>query len=183
MKERAARSAHRHAFRAALERSDNRLWGCHVSVPLTVSRDLLSTGSRRIVCMLNSAIEYQCALVPCGSARYVITVNKQTRSRLGLGFGDEVDVVVKPDTSDYGLPFPDELREVLRQDKPGNKLFHALPPGKQRTLLYIVGKGKNRDVRIERSLTIVDHLHSNKGQIHYKLLSQSLRTGKLRVPR
>ena len=165
-----------HAFPSMLQRSNNRLWGCHFPVPGDVAQQVTLEGSRRVVCRLNDAIEYQCALIPHGNGKYVITVNTQVRKHLGIGVGDEVEVVLVPDRSEYGLPFPDELREVLRLDKEGNRLFHALTPGRQRTLLYIIGKGKQQDRRIDRAVVVVAHLKARKGKIDYKQLSQELKS-------
>ncbi|MBK8517794.1 MAG: hypothetical protein IPL55_16360 [Saprospiraceae bacterium] len=53
--------------------------------------------------------------------------------------------------------------------------FHALTPGKQRSLIYIVGKVKNTESKIRKSLAIADHLTSNKGKIDGKLLYEALK--------
>lgn len=90
-------------------------------------------------------------------------------------FGTKVSVVLQQDTSEYGLPLPEELKEVFRQDPEGKKLFHALTPGKQRTLLYIVGNVKDPGKRVFRALAIVRHLKENKGVIDYKRLQVLLR--------
>ena len=69
---------------------------------------------------------------------------------------------------------PEELRELFRQDKEGNKLFHALTRGKQRTLLYIIGNGKSPEKRAIRSIAIINHLKANKGKINYKQLNVTM---------
>ncbi|MBK8504974.1 MAG: hypothetical protein IPL46_23810 [Saprospiraceae bacterium] len=38
---------------------------------------------------------------------------------------------------------PEELGELLQMDDKANDLFHALTAGKQRNLLFIVGKPKH----------------------------------------
>ena len=105
----------------------------------------------------------------------VITVNKKLRDSLGLAFGMEVDVRLMKDTTEYGLPLPEEFQELLRQDTEGNRLFHALTRGRQRTLLYIVGSAKNPEKRIARSISIIKHLKANRGTINYKQLSAMLK--------
>ena len=169
-------SEKRYTFVSVLERSDNRLWGCHFRVPDRVAVTLKDKSSRRVVCRLNDAIQYQCAILSHGRGESVITVNKQIRQKLGVDVGTRVEVVLMKDRAEYGLPFPDELREVLRQDKAGNVIMHSLTPGKLRTLLYIIDKAKSQDKRIERSLIIVDHLKSNKGKIDYRQLTRSLKS-------
>jgi len=162
-------------FTSVLERSNNKLWGGHFRVPTHVARKLIDGDSRRVVCNLNGAAEYQCAMLPHGNGSFVISVNKKLRDRLGLTFGAEVQVILKKDRSKYGLPLPDELRILLQQDVKGDKMFHALTRGKQRTLLYIVGSAKSPEKRVMRAVTVVNHLKANGGNINYKQLSVSLR--------
>ncbi len=165
----------RHRFIAPLERSNNRLWGSHVRVPARIATVLTSGRSRRIRCLLNGCEAFQCALLPFGSGQFVISVNKPLRKELGLEVGDDVHVSVERDDSTYGLPMPEELSELLAQDKEGERLFQALTIGKQRTLLYIVGSVKNPDKRIHRALAIVKHLRENRGTINYRQLHATLR--------
>ena len=162
-------------FTSTLERSDNKLWGAHFRVPVDVEKKLIDKKSRRVICTLNGKEEYQCAILHYRTRLPVISVNSGLRKKLRLDFGSEVDVLLKRDSSEYGLPLPEELKELFRQDKEGDRIFHALSRGKQRTLLYIIGQGKSTDRRIERSLVIVQHLKTNKGKIDYRKLSQSLR--------
>jgi hypothetical protein len=162
-------------FRSTLERSTNKLWGCHFLVPKKIAAQLMNGASRRVVCTLNDTASYQCALLPHGNGRFVITVNKTLRAKLQLGFGDDVRIRLRPDTTKYGLPLPEELKALLRQDTEGNTLFHALTKGRQRTLLYIIGKVKDSDKRLRRAVTVINHLKTNNGIINYKQLSLLLR--------
>ena len=70
---------------------------------------------------------------------------------------------------------PKELKEVLRQDPDGNKLFHALTAGKQRTILYYMAKPKDVDRRIHMALVVVEHLKKNDGKIVYPKLADELK--------
>ncbi len=173
MKKQLARKLH---FTSALEASDNKLWGAHVAVPEHVAAKLIVGTSRRVVCILNEAEIFQCALIPHGNGSFVITVNKKLRDKLDLKIGMTVDVRLQKDESKYGLPMPEEFAELLRQDKIGSRLFYALTAGRQRTLLYIVGKKKNPDARIECGIIILEHLKANKGTILYKKLNDALKT-------
>jgi hypothetical protein len=163
------------AFVAVLERSRNKLWGAHFDVPKRVATKLVDGKSRRAVCTLNGAVEYQCAMLPNGNDSFVITVNKKLRDSLGLEFGTEVQVRLRKDESKYGLPMPEELRELLRQDSESSRLFHELTPGKQRTLLYMIGSAEHPDQRLMRSLVVTRHLKANNGMIQYRQLNASLK--------
>lgn len=163
------------SFTAELERSDNKLWGSHIRVPVKAAEALISGGAKRIVCTLEGAPAFQCAILFYKKGLPVISVNKSLCTKLQITYGDEVHAEIGPDTSAYGLPMPEELKEVFRQDPAGKKVFHTLTPGKQRTLLYIINKPKDPDKRIGRSLVIVQHLKEQKGGIDYKKLSRSLK--------
>ncbi len=162
-------------FTSALELSTNKLWGAHFVVPDIIAQVFVSNDVRRVVCTLNEKITYQCALLPKGDGSFLITVNKKTRDTLGLKAGSPVQVSLRKDESEYGLPMPEEMAEVLAQDADGDRLFHALTPGKIRTLLYIVGQVKDPDKRIGRAFAIVEHLKTNEGKINYRQLNEAMK--------
>lgn len=114
-------------------------------------------------------------MLPAGSGVFVIAVNKTLRDTLGLAFGMQVQVSLKKDKSEYGLPFPEELRGLLQQDPEGSALFHALTRGRQRTLLHIVGSPRSSTKRVARAAAVVKHLKAYNGQINYRQLYASLK--------
>ena len=130
---------------------------------------------RRVVCTVNDQLSFQCSLMPNGKGAYYISVNKENRTKLDIIPGDRISVRLDRDTSKYGLPMPEELQAVLDQDPMGDRLFHALTNGKQRTILYYVSKQKNIDRRIEAALIIMEHLKNNEGKIDYRKLHEELK--------
>lgn len=167
-------------FTAFLESSNNKLWGFHLPVPDLIAQTFLAEDAKRVVCTLNEKIEFQCALIAKGNGAYCIMVNKKTRDQLGLKPGSPARVSLRKDDSEYGLPMPEEMAEVLAQDEEANRLFQALTPGKIRTLLYIVGHVKSTDARIERAFAIIEHLKTQGGKIDYKVLNEDLKKGRMR---
>ena len=168
-----------YSFTSILEASTNKLWGCHFGVPDFVVAALSGAGeARRVVCTLNEKKTLQCALLPRGDGSFLITVNKKLRDQLGVKIGMKVQASLKKDESRYGLPMPEEMAEVLAQDEQANRLFHALTPGKQRTLLYIAGHVKNTDGRIARALAIAEHLKAGQGKIDYRQLNEDLKNNR-----
>lgn len=164
-------------FRTTLIKpSDHGGWH-FLTVPTKIgSRFERKDGTRRIVCTINGKYPYQCALLPSSAeGGFVIVVNKAKRTRLGIKAGDEVLVELKQDESKYGLPMPDEMQEVLNQDPDGDKLFHSLTAGKQRSVLYFVGKVKDIDRRIHTALIFIEHLKRNDGKIDDEKLREELK--------
>lgn len=161
-----------------MEKFDSNLWGFHFCVSAEIGNQFVTEGNdRRVICTLNDKQEFQCALMPKGDGNFFINVNKKLRDALKLAIGSQVSVLLKKDESEYGLPMPEELKELLLQDEEGDKLFHELTIGKQRTLLYIVGSVKDTGKRISRALAIINHLKATGGKIDYKELNEGLRLG------
>lgn len=162
-------------FTAHLDKFNSNLWGYHISVPEVVAKSFLDEGQKRVVCRLNDQVEFQCALMPRGDGSWFINLNKKIRDTLGLKLGESVQVSLSKDESTYGLPMPEEFEAVLQSDEEGNQLFHALTPGKQRTMLYFVGNHKKSDTRIARALLVVEHLKANGGKIDFKRLYEEVK--------
>lgn len=162
-------------FKAIIENFNTRLWSFHIKVPNVVVVHFLSQDVKRVVCTLNNTVEFQCALMPAGDGVYFILINKKIRDQLKLKEGSKVEVHLTKDESEFGLPFPVELEEVLAQDKVGKEYFDKLTPGKQRNIIYAAGQVKNPDLRIQRAMILVDHLKKNKGKIDFKKLNAELR--------
>lgn len=131
-------------------------------------------GSRRVVCTINGSESFQCALLP-SDGDFVIVVNKVKRDKLKIVAGDKITVELAEDDSRYGLPMPEELKEVLNQDPDGDQVFHSLTPGKQRSILYFIGKVKDVDRRIHAALIFVEHLKNNDGKIIHDQLQSELK--------
>ena len=130
--------------------------------------------SRRVACKLNGTEEFQCALMP-SSGEFYIMVNKEIRSRLGIFSGNSVNVSLKLDDSKYGMAMPEELEEVMKQDPEGDRFFHALTPGKKRSLMWQVSSAKDVDTRIHRALIIMEHLKDNSGEINGEKLYHEMK--------
>ena len=112
--------------------------------------------------------------MPSGDKFYII-VNKRKRDALEIVAGETVDVLLEKDESKYGLPMPKEFEEVLKQDTDGDRMFHGLTAGKQRSILYLLSKPKDVDVRIHQALLAVEHLKENDGKIIDKKLYDELK--------
>jgi hypothetical protein len=166
----------KNTFKTALERFGNtNLWHSFITVPEKFAQPFIDETGRRVICTLNETESFHAALMHSGQGDYFINVNAVLRKKLKLREGDEVLVRLEKDTSEYGLPMPEEFKELLTQDPEGNKLFHAHTPGKQRTLLYIIAKPKDPALRIRNGIAVLEHLKRNNGAINYKQLNTDIR--------
>lgn len=164
-----------HKFTAVvLQFPDSPLWGWHFLVPNDIATSLVNGKDRRVICTLDERLVLHAALMP-NKDTWFIMLNKANVKKLNLPPNGEINVLLIKDESEYGMPMADEFREVLDQDAMANDYFHALTPGKQRTLLYLVNSVKNVDSRIRKSLAIADHLMANKGAINFKMLNEAFK--------
>lgn len=158
------RSSEKIALKSVLTKSKSGWYFLDVSTKIA-KRFETDPKTRRVVCTLNEAHTFQCALNPNGKGDFCIGVNTAIRKKLNLEPGDTVSISLEPDTSKYGAEMPEELAEVLRQDPDGDKLFHALTGGMQRSLIYLIAAAKDVDKRIHLALITLEHLKENVGKV------------------
>jgi hypothetical protein len=139
-------------------------WGhCFPVPPIYADMFKTANGSRRVVCVINDSMTLHGAIMPY-SEGWVMSMNKTNLKKLGLKVGSPVQVNMRQDTSEFGLPMPEELSEVLEQDAEANHYFDILTAGKKRSLIHIVIGVKNVDKRIEKAFMIAEKLKESKGQ-------------------
>jgi hypothetical protein len=162
------------SFVTTLEQLDYNIWSYHFPVNTEITNQIIADGNRRVVCTINDKITIHSALMPLDGGSYIL-VNKKVRTQLNINEGDKVRVSLEKDISEYGIPMPDSFRVLLDQDEIGNEYFHALTPGKQRGLIYVVGKVKSLDSQLNKGLAILDHLTEFKGALDYKALNAKIK--------
>ena len=162
------------AFQSVLENFDNNLWHYHFLVPEEIARQLIEGDNRRVLCALNAGDYFPCALMGSDMG-WFINVNKERRTKQGLVEGQTIEVQLQKDTSEYGMPMPQEMEMVLEQDESGKAYFEALTMGKKRSLIYLVLKVKNTDSRIRKALAIMAHLKEVKGKLDFKMLNETIK--------
>lgn len=116
--------------------------------------------------------------MPYGDGSYFINFNKEIRTKISKANLHQLHISIQIDESEYGLPFPEELKELLELDEEGNHHFHNLTIGKQRNLIHLIGKPKNSDIRIRKAITVVDYLKSTGGKLDFKALYNALKVNK-----
>lgn len=150
------------------------MWDYRLEIPHEMASRFIDGSDRRIICTINGKTSIHTSLMPSGEA-FFIMINKKLRDQLKLAAGSEVMVKLEKDSSEYGMEMPEEFATLLDQDHEGSEYFHALTPGKQRTLIYTVGKVKNPDSRLNKALAILFHLKEHSGKLDFKILNQTIK--------
>ncbi len=159
-------------FTTKLDKFESNLWAYHMKVPGHVVSHFQPLKDRRFICIFNDDIKIHCAFMPDGEGGYFINLNKEIRKKLSLWQGDEISVKIEKDTSKYGMEMPEEFGELLKQEPVTDKHFHALTPGKQRNLIFMVAKPKQSATRLKKALAISEYLKMSNGALDFKELNQ-----------
>ena len=115
-----------------------------------------------------------------GNGNYSILVNAATRRQYAIEIGDEIDVMIEQDTSEYGMEVPEVFYSICEEDPEGNEIFHSLTKGKQRTLLHLLRKVKSETKQVEKWLTLFDYLKSVNGQLDFKELNEAFKNNRFK---
>lgn len=160
------------SFDTQLERKPSSLsWNYTINVPLDIAQQFIEKDDRRIICTLNDKHDFHAALMPNGNGGFFIMINAEVRKKLKLGEEAVLQVQIKKDRSKYGIHLPEEMEELLLIDEEGSVFFHQLTPGKQRSLLHIIGKPKSSAIRLKKAVVVLDFLKNNNGKLDFKLLN------------
>jgi len=159
--------------------SSTLLWDYRITI-LKESVEYLIGKDRRMLCSINNQKEFSCGLIPDGKGNYYINLNKELRKDLDLDVGDKVEISLKKDESEYGMPLPPTFEELLYQDPEGALLFNALTPGKRRSLLYVIGKPKSEQKQLEKGLIVLDYLKEVEGKLDFRELNLAFKDNRFK---
>lgn len=159
-------------FTAPLCRFDDSpiYWVHHIPIPDVLLPALLEAcPDKRVLCALQGAYQMHSALIPKGHFHYIM-VNRDILKQLQLQTGDSVEVVLTPDTSLYGIAVCEEFLAVMESDPEAADCFEKLTPGKKRSLIQLINKVKNPDLRIRKSMVVLTHVQQRNGGLDFKAL-------------
>jgi len=167
-----------HQFEGRVAEKDTRMWSVYIDVPMDIVTALKKAKTSRLIVTFNGQVPNHCALMPSGDGRYFLLINKERLKKLGLTIGSALQVEIKPDNSEYGMPMPEEMEELMKQDEDAHRYFHLLSPGKQRSLLYIIGKPKGSETRLRKAIATCEYLKSVEGRLDFKELNEAIKSNR-----
>ena len=150
-------------------------WTSIIIIPDEIyNKMILLAPNKRIICTINNKFTFHCGMIPKNPFHYIM-LSKEKIKELKLNLDEEFLVEIIPDKSEFGIDISDEFQEVLDSDEIGKKWFAKLTPGKQRSLIYLMNKTKNTNLKIEKCFVILEHLKKNKGTLDFELLNQDFK--------
>jgi len=127
-----------------------------LDIPEEQALQLIVGNYKRITCSLNGFPLFHCALHKLNAGNYAVFVNAAFFKKAKLSVGSPVNAQLEKDETKYGMAMPEELAVLLEQDDEGRIAFEKLLPGMKRSLMYYIGGAKSIDVRIRRSIFIIE---------------------------
>ena len=164
-------------FQAVISRFNDSIWAFHLKVPEDIYQSFADQKIKRVLMQINDSEKLHAGFMPEGNGKYFLMLSKDVMKKLKLAGGESVDVTIAEDTTKYGMPICEEMKELLELDPAGEILFHKLSPGKIRSLLYHVNKYKSSDKRIEKAVIVLEHLKANNGKLDWKMLMRYNKNG------
>lgn len=157
-----------------IENFNSNLWKYHFKVPSDLADQFKEENRRRIVYTVKGKAPVHACLMSYDGHWMVLTSQKALKN-LGLAEGDEFEVTIEKDSSEYGMDYPVEMAEVFSQEELAKELFDALTPGKRRSLIYLINAVKNTQSRLNKALAIADHLMEANGQLDFKEVNRKIK--------
>jgi uncharacterized protein DUF1905/bacteriocin resistance YdeI/OmpD-like protein len=135
------------SFRAGLTR--NVRGYCGVVLPREASERL---GTRRQVSAVVSVagIRFRTVLSPTGKGGHFLPIKKAVREKLGISFGDSVEVAIHQRVSAPEAAVPRELVEAIANSETDRKAWESLTPAARRIASTWIGGARGSEVRAWR---------------------------------
>jgi hypothetical protein len=134
------------------------LAGHYLDIPASIVKKTGGAGKQRFICMVDKGVSWKCGLVAHKAGGGYILLNKKQMQMGKFNVGQQVNVSLKKDESEYGMDVPKELKEVFKQDKAGKERFDALVPGKRRYIIYYINQVKSQELRVERAVRLISNV-------------------------
>jgi len=90
--------------------------------------------------------------------QHYMVFGKRYQKELGIFPNDYFQLQFFEDDSKYGVEMPEELDAVLLSDYEAFQIFDSFTSGKKRGIIYMIGRYKVSQTRIDKSLLLCENL-------------------------
>ena len=134
--------------------------GAFVEVPFDVEKEF---GSKRPkVKAMIEGVPYRGILTRMGTDCHILGIRKEIREQIGKTFGDDLTIVVEPDTEPRLIVVPAELAKAFKREKEAKALFEKLSYTHQREYVNWIDEAKREETRQNRIVKTIEMLKKGK---------------------
>jgi hypothetical protein len=148
-----------HRFAAPVLRMDDGFRFHYLPLPAEVAEALEAEGVRVLVATLNGR-PFRRAVQGRRDGERFLLVGQAMLREIRAGYGDLVEVALRPDPDPERVALGEELEAALEQDEEAAARFYAMTPGRQRSLAYYVTSAKRVETRIKRAVELAHKLRT-----------------------
>jgi hypothetical protein len=145
-------------FRATVELGGKTATGIEVPEEVVTA---LSSGGRPAVTVTIGGHTYRTTVARMGG-RYLVPLSAENRAAAGVAAGDQVDVVVEPDTAPREVVVPADLADALAGDDVARATFAGLSYTHRKEWVRWVEEAKKPETRATRLARTVESLRAGK---------------------
>jgi hypothetical protein len=151
------------SFTSTIDKFDEKMGYHFFRVPHEIALELSDKFPFRSLCTINNHT-FHAGIVKRGLDGFVIQIGKAVLKAAKIEYNQTINVNLKPDESEYGYAFPEEMQVLIEQDEESRKYWDAMNPGAKRSYLHYINSGKSIDTRIKRALLIIERAK----ELYYK---------------
>lgn len=129
-----------------------------IPIPKEAAETILKDFGKRVIVIVNDNASIHCAILRTQQQGYYIMTGKATLKKINAQYGDELELEILKDETEYQMYMSEEFEEVFMSDLEGKALFDQLKAGQKRGLIHYVNEAKHSDTRIERALRVIENL-------------------------
>ena len=148
----------KHTFTAVIQNAGG--GGAFVEVPFDVEK-AFGAKKPRVKAMIEG-VPYRGLLVRMGGPNHILIILKGIREQIGKTFGDEVKIIVEPDTEPRVVEIPKDLLKALKKDKEARIIFDKLAYTHRREYVMWINEAKRDETRQNRIVKTIEMLKKGK---------------------
>lgn len=145
-------------FRTTVELGGKTATGFEVPADVV---EALGQGRRPAVRVTLGGHTYRSTIAVMGG-RFLIPLSAENRTAAGLSAGDDVEVVLEPDTAEREVIVPDDLATALAEDTPAREFFDRLAYTHRKEWVRWIEDAKKPETRAGRVQATLDGLRGGK---------------------
>lgn len=131
----------------------------YAPIPTDLANDYLARGIRRIIVTMNG-LDVRRAIQSSKDGDRFILLGIPLLREIRVGFGDMIEITMRPDPEPDLVDLGEEFTAVLELDDEAANLFYAMTPGRQRSLAMYVTSAKRTETRIARALDLANKIRT-----------------------
>lgn len=148
----------KYTFKAVIEDAYN--GGAYVTVPFDVEAVF---GKKRVKVKAKIAgFPYRGSLVRMGTEDHILIVLKEIRQKVGVTFGDEIEIEVEEDTEPRVVVIPEDVKTALEGAPEAGAFFEKLAHSHKKEYVDWIEDAKREATRLGRIEKMIELLKEGK---------------------